>query len=227
MQILLTAATPFEVLPLAEWLQKNCTPKEAGVFEKNNLRIVTLTTGVGVASTCWQLGAFFARHRPDLALNAGIAGAFDRNLDLGAVLNVTTERFGDLGVEEADGRFTDLFELGLAGADEQPFSNGVLRNPDGGRFSFLPEVEGITVNKVHGWQPAIEAILAKYPHAQVESMEGAAFFYACLLANIPFLEIRSISNYVEPRNREAWNLPLAIENLNKTLIGMLDTFANT
>ena len=31
MQILLTAATPFEVLPLAEWLQKNCTPKEAGI----------------------------------------------------------------------------------------------------------------------------------------------------------------------------------------------------
>ena len=55
-------------------------------------------------------------------------------------------------------------------------------------------------------------------------MEGAAFFYACLLAKIPFLEIRSISNYVEARNRETWNLPLAINNLNQILIEILEAF---
>jgi len=56
---------------------------------------------------------------------------------------------------------------------------------------------------------------------QVESMEGAAFFYACLMAEVPFLEIRSISNFVEPRNRDAWDLPLAIGNLNQVLAEIL------
>ena len=54
-------------------------------------------------------------------------------------------------------------------------------------------------------------------------MEGAAFFLACLLSEVPFLEIRSISNFVEPRNREAWDLPLAIDNLNVALIELIKT----
>lgn len=56
-------------------------------------------------------------------------------------------------------------------------------------------------------------------------MEGAAFFYACLLAGVPFLQIRSISNRVEPRNRTAWDIPSAIQNLNQTLMEMLEGMA--
>ena len=56
-------------------------------------------------------------------------------------------------------------------------------------------------------------------------MEGAAFFYACLMMQVPFLEIRSISNHVEPRNRAAWDIPLAIGQLNEVLIGMLKSLA--
>ena len=54
-------------------------------------------------------------------------------------------------------------------------------------------------------------------------MEGAAFFYVCLCENIPFLQIRAISNYVEQRNEKNWNIPLAIKNLCLTLI---DFFSN-
>jgi len=48
-------------------------------------------------------------------------------------------------------------------------------------------------------------------------MEGAAFFYVCQLQKIPHIQIRSISNYVEPRNRANWNISLAIKNLNEVL----------
>jgi len=49
---------------------------------------------------------------------------------------------------------------------------------------------------------------------QLESMEGAAFFYACTQAGVPCLQIRAVSNYVEKRNRDAWQIGLAIKNLN-------------
>lgn len=222
MQIVLTAATPFEIAPALQWLEKTFPAPEKGVFKKENLEIFPLVTGVGMTTTAWRLGQFFARNRPGMALNAGIAGAFDRAVRIGDVFNVATERFGDLGVEEADGSFTDLFELGLAEADAAPWSGGVLQNP--AEFAFLPSARGLTVNKVHGTQSSISAIRLKYPDAELESMEGAAFFYACLHAGVPFLEIRSVSNYVEPRNREAWNLPLAIDNLNRTLIDMIESF---
>jgi futalosine hydrolase len=225
MQILLVSATIFEIAPALNWLEEHFAANEKGVFEKNDLAVFPLITGVGSTATAFHLGQFLAQNQPDLAINAGIAGAFDRNFQLGDVLNVVTERFGDLGVEEADGRFTDLFELGLLEKNTPPFINGLLRNPAAEQASFLPPAQGLTVNKVHGTAASIAAIQAKYPSAQSESMEGAAFFYACLLAKIPFLEIRSISNYVEARDREKWNLPLAINNLNHAVIAMLETFA--
>lgn len=177
-----------------------------------------------MVATTWQLGLFLAHHRPDLAINVGIAGALDVQLTIGDVVHVTTERFGDLGVEEADGRLTDLFELGLLEADTPPYHHAILINSAGADTQFLPTVHGLTVNKVHGSAASIAALRAKYPDAQVETMEGAAFFYACQLVGLPFLEIRSISNYVEPRNREAWDLALAIGNLNTVLQHLLDTF---
>jgi futalosine hydrolase len=53
--------------------------------------------------------------------------------------------------------------------------------------------------------------------ADLESMEGAAFFYACLAEGVPFIEIRSVSNYVAERDKSYWNIPLAIQKLDKTL----------
>lgn len=174
-----------------------------------------------MALTAFHLGNLLARQSFDLAINAGIAGAFNRALNLGDVMNVTAERFADLGVEESDGTFTDVHELDLIAANEPPFQDGWLLNPSVD-FGFLESCKGLTVNKVHGFQPNIEAVCGKY-EADVESMEGAAFFLACLLADQPFLEIRSISNYVEPRNRAGWDLPLAIENLNKVLVELLES----
>ncbi|MEM9847875.1 MAG: hypothetical protein AAF847_08290 [Bacteroidota bacterium] len=81
----------------------------------------------------------------------------------------------------------------------------------------------MTVNKVHGYEPSIEQITSKYP-VQVESMEGAAFFYAALVSETPFLQIRAISNYVEARNRDNWKLGLAIDNLNEVLVEILKSF---
>jgi futalosine hydrolase len=53
-------------------------------------------------------------------------------------------------------------------------------------------------------------------------MEGAAFMFVCELENIPYVQIRAVSNYVEKRNREAWNIPLAIVNLNKQVFEIID-----
>jgi futalosine hydrolase len=53
-------------------------------------------------------------------------------------------------------------------------------------------------------------------------MEGAAFMQICLTEKIPFAELRAISNYVEPRNRENWKMKEAIENLNTVLIALFE-----
>ncbi len=57
----------------------------------------------------------------------------------------------------------------------------------------------------------------------VESMEGAAFAYVCDQIKLDYIQLRSISNRVEERNKNNWNIPLAIKNLNQTLIEIIES----
>ena len=79
--------------------------------------------------------------------------------------------------------------------------------------SRLVNVSSITVNTIHGNKKNIAEILERL-NPDVESMEGAACMMVCQKFNIPSLQIRSISNFIEERNKEKWNLSLAIKNLN-------------
>jgi len=103
--------------------------------------------------------------------------------------------------------------LGLPG--EYPFTGKKLIN-QGNKYSeyfaHLPKVSGITVNKAHGSKSSIEKCIEKYS-AEVETMESAAIFSICLSQKINFQCLRSISNFVEPRNRAAWDIEKALKNL--------------
>lgn len=216
MLLTIVSATPFEIAPLLAYLKENFDGKDIGLFQKEDLIVRTVITGVGMPLTALQLGLYLAKEQPQLLINAGIAGAFNKKMELGTVVNVVSDQFGDLGIEEADGSFTDIHETGLIDKNDQPFENGILNNKNTSSFNFLPKVTGITINKVHGYTPSIEAFTKKYK-VDVESMEGAAIFLACLQTNTNFIAIRSISNYVESRNRAAWKIELAIDNLNEVL----------
>ena len=224
MKILIVVATAFEVAPFVAFLEKHFSKKKEFVYYNKKLQISIALTGVGMSQTSYALGRILALQSFDLLINVGIAGAFSDALKKGDVVQVVSERFGDLGVEEADGSFKDMHELGLIPADVFPFQNGVLPNTAAASFNFLPKVNGLTVNKVHGYWPSIEAIRNKYD-VDVETMEGAAFFQACLNAKVAFLQIRAISNKVETRNRENWEIDLAIKNLCKVLQELIETLA--
>lgn len=223
MNVLLVAATPFELAPTLQFLEQQFTPAENNAFIMDGMKLTPLVTGIGIAQTAWHLGRYLATQKVDLALNAGVAGSFVSSLKPGDVVQVITEQFGDLGVEEANGGFTDLFQLGLADPGMPPFLHGKLYNPAASQSQFLPTAHGLTVNRVHGTANSIAAIRRAYPDVTAETMEGAAFFFSCLSDQVPFLAIRSISNYVEPRNRANWKLDLAIENLNLVLIEMIQS----
>ncbi|MCB0632158.1 MAG: futalosine hydrolase [Saprospiraceae bacterium] len=225
MQLLIASATGFEIAPLEEWLQIHAIRTDNYRYQLGSARIDLLITGVGIPLSAYSFGKLFARQSYDLCIQAGIAGAFDRSLEIGDVLQVTSESFGDLGIEEADGHFISAVELGLIDAQQPPFTNGRLLSPaDGDLPVFLRQVSATTVNKVHGQTKSIAAFQSR-SDAQLESMEGACFAYACLMEQLPFLQIRSISNYVESRNREAWDISLAIQNLNNVLKDMVQVLA--
>ncbi len=220
MNILIVSATEFEILPLLDFLKERFKNKDNSRFFSNKLDIRILITGVGAVHTSFYLATFLAKTPTDLAINLGIAGAFDKKTPLGKVFQITSDRFADIGVEEASGAFSDIFDMELCAANEPPYQNAQLLVDAQG--DFLPTASAITVNKVQGTAVSIAAIQSKYL-ADTESMEGAAFFYCCQMQAVNCLQIRSISNHIEVRNKDNWNIPLAINNLNQVAIDMIKT----
>jgi futalosine hydrolase len=85
----------------------------------------------------------------------------------------------------------------------------------------LKLVKGISVNQVTVAPAAINRYKAQFGPV-TESMEGAALHYVCLMENIPFLQIRGISNYIGERDKKKWKMDMAITNLNRELIRLLE-----
>ncbi len=222
MRLLIVSATGFEMTPLLNFLEENAEKQSFFTYRYKQHLIHPLVTGVGSVNTALGLSRCEFIREIDVAIQMGVAGAFDRKLTLGSTCEVVADRFADLGVEEADGSFTDVYELSLCPPNTFPFENGWLYGGDAGIHTGLTKVKALTVNKVHGYAPSIERIENKYT-AQLESMEGAAFLYACRLMDVKCAQIRSISNYVEPRNRAGWQLELAIDNLNREVIRIINT----
>jgi futalosine hydrolase len=157
-----------------------------------------------------------------VALNVGVCGSFDRSLPPGTVVHVVTDRFSELGAEDGDA-FLSIHQLGLLDENEPPFIGGALVNavpPASATLSSLPAVSGITVNTVHGCEQTIARVTERFA-PKVESMEGAAFMYACLVHGQPFAQVRAVSNIVERRNRGAWKLADAVASLGAVSVRVL------
>lgn len=224
MKILLVAATRSEIEPFIARISEY---KHADQLDRWDHTLEVLITGVGMVATAYALGKQLSLNTYDLAINAGIAGSFDFTIPIGEVVQVSEDTFAELGAEDGDD-FLTLKQLGLGEITQSAFSQ--LHKAESNQTNCsnfnIPEhirkVKAITVNKVHGHEFSIAKTLSRF-NAQVESMEGAAFFYACNQSDTPCLQIRSISNYVEPRNKEKWNMTLAVGNLNDFLYRMLTT----
>ncbi len=222
MKILLVAATDKEIWPTLEFLEKNSEAKSFSEFQFNNKTIVPFITQVGAPLTAFALGRFHEMTSIQLLIHAGICGSYSDSIKIGDVIEVISERFIDIGAEDQDNNVFSNFELGLANENQLPFKEGILYKMNEKVQTNLRKCKGLTVSYASGSTTRIKKITKKYD-AQIESMEGAAVFYSARMWDVPFMSIRSISNKVEPRNKENWNIPLAIENLNKFLIDYFES----
>lgn len=221
MKLLLVAATRAEIAPTLQKLEPHRVADIGETYLKGTLQVAVCITGVGLMAATYALTRALATGSYDLAIQAGMAGAYDPALPLGATVWVTTETLGDQGAED-NGAYLDTFELGLADPAAHPYDKGTLATlrPGVQHLIRLPEVSGLTINTVSGDTPTIDRRRAKY-NCQVESMEGAALHYVCLHEGLPFAQVRSISNYVTPRDKSSWQMGPAINNLNDWLTGFL------
>jgi futalosine hydrolase len=181
-----------------------------------------LISGVGIPSTAYHLTKKLLQQKYDLVIQAGIAGCFTKEIKKGEVVVVSHDAFADIGAEE-NKKFKTIFQLGLDDKNKLPFKDGWLINTSEILLScHLKKIKAITVNKISDKKRQTKQ-LKKIFNANIESMEGAAFHYVCLNQNIPFLQIRSISNKVGERDKTKWEIKMAIENLNRELKTLIES----
>jgi futalosine hydrolase len=225
MRILVVTATSMEIAPLvASFRETSASAPTLKTCTHAGHDVDVLTTGVGMVATAAWCSRVLARKRYDLALNFGVCGSFDRALEPGGVVHIVSDRIAELGAEDDDA-FLTVQDLELLGDDEFPFTRGQLVNvspPANAALSGLRAVTGITVNTVHGSKRSIAAVVRRFA-PQVESMEGAAFMYACMIHEVVFAQVRAVSNIVDTRNREAWKMTEAVRSLGETAMQIVDT----
>jgi futalosine hydrolase len=217
MNILIVSATTFEIAPLLKEMNADIEGKIISSYNYKQHQIDVLITGVGIAHTGFYLGKHLT-DKYDIAINAGICGSFNYTLSIGDIVRIDEDCFADLGAED-DEQFLSVEELKLPGTyhvkNENHFNHSYL--------SRLPNAKGVTVNTAHGNIISIDKFISR-TKADVESMEGAAFLFACNQTKTKCLQLRAISNYVEKRDRSKWNIPLVIESLNAFLIDFIKVF---
>jgi len=214
MHLLLCAATTFEIQPTIDFIHSEKIPG-----------VTILITGVGMVATTFSLTKSVYSQRPDFILQAGVGGCLDEKLPLSKIVLVENENIGELGVEE-NGDFKNLFDLNLLQKNSFPWKDGKLSNDvEVLKATGLAIVDAVTVNEISTSKSRIDYYKNEF-NASVESMEGAALHYVALQEKIPFLQMRSLSNFVGERDKSKWVMQIAIANLNIELQRIITKFLN-
>jgi len=218
MKILIVSATYLEIEPLLlQFSFEKEVNQKLKRFSYNNHEIDVLIPGVGMTCTAYWMGKTLNTKIYDVAINLGLAGSFDAALNIGQTVHVVSDQISELGAEDGES-FLSLIDMDLIEDEDYNINHGEMNNTiqiQSPIIESLEQVKSITVNTTHGDDSSIQKITERF-NPQVESMEGASFFYACLFEGITCAQIRAISNKVERRNKDNWDIPIAVKNLCAT-----------
>lgn len=208
------------IISSATEMEHSLLQKKLKHLDQRGITINFHTSGVGVLQSTYAFTSLLLQNKPDLIIQCGIAGGFDDTLLKQAVV-VEKDFYASCGVEE-QALWRDMFDMGFAHSDTFPFQDKALESSLSKTFplSSIKLVTAVTVDEVTTNTRRIAFFQKKYA-AQIETMEGASFHYVCLQNNVPFLQIRGISNKVGDRDKSNWYISEALNNMTIVMIDFL------
>ena len=227
--LLLVSATELESGTIQRKLEDAKTIQHAGktviVGNLCDWRCTLVHTGIGSVNAAHALTCQLEQQRPDLVIQFGIGGAYvPTGLPIRSVVLATEEVYGDVGVVTPEGwKPADEIGIPLVYGDPPHFNRFPL---DPQLVSTAAEICGarygvfVTVSQCSGVQAVGDALRARFDGV-CENMEGAAVAHICTLYNVPFLEVRGISNLVEDREPVRWDIPGASDAAQTAVIKII------
>ncbi|MGL4363902.1 MAG: hypothetical protein ACRCSB_01700 [Bacteroidales bacterium] len=191
MSILITAPTILELAPIEQGL-------------KDILQIDFHTTGIGLLPTVYNLSKILCKKKYSYIFQIGIAGTFNPSLSLGSTCIVGSEQLAHQLLEDTIG---NVYPLPPMLTINTPLDCPLIKHIH--LIENIPIVRGLTVTILTEQKASISQRIVRYS-CDIETMEGAAFHYVCLQENVPFIQMRGVSNKVGCRNKAEWKVKEAL-----------------
>ncbi len=239
--VLIIVAMKFEASKIEHHLE-NLSNANSVIFPYvtgtiGNVPVAICVGGIGKINAAAATAAMIERLEPQLIINTGCAGAYmDSGLSIGDLAMASVEVLGDDGAITSTG-WLDLQAMKLPYFksnsqlyyNEIPLSENAIENAIkvATHHSIAITVgRSTTVSTCSGSLKQADK-LALRCNAITENMEGAAVALTSLRYNINCLEIRGISNMVEERNMDRWNIKLAVGNVQDFVLKYLEELNRT
>lgn len=213
MHRLIIVSTTGEIRPYLDENEMLEKINEQGWIQVDSQTTLGLS-GVGIPATLVRLHQMFTEFKPKSLFQIGFAGSYKPQFPMGSLVEVQRDCFADLGIDN-QGVFMPLHR---AFPDFEGAYGWMEVEPSSG----LPCVKAATVNCGTGSLERIKMMQETWD-PDIETMEGAAALLFARLQQIPFSQIRVISNRVEPRDPSAWDPKLASVNLSEWLQEFLNS----
>lgn len=191
--------------------------------------------GAGKVNAAHSATLLIEKHDIESLILFGVGGAYVRScLNVGDIAIAETENYGDEGVITVDGwkpmDFTGIPIL----KKERNYFNSYQVDPDLANYAMEASQKCgfntrkgnfITVSMCSGTRSAGETMVRRF-NGLCENMEGAAVAHICSIYDTPMVEIRGISNLIEDRDENKWNIEKASTNCNRVVSELIRRLDN-
>ncbi len=214
---------------------RRCGARELFLGSLFGQKVALLHSGIGKINAASAVTALLETIKPEAVIVTGCAGAYPgSSLEVGDLALASEEILADEGVITPQG-FTDFAALGFPllehggplmeqrfpadphlSASARPLIEAAVIKA-GAKLATGPFV---TVSTCSGTDQAAQAMVER-TGGICENMEGAAVAQICRLYEVPFFELRGISNRVENRDLDRWDLPAGAKIAQRALMAYL------
>ena len=236
---LLAAVTEETILlrgQLVDSTEQHCNGLDLIIGRLAGHQVVLGHSGIGKAAAAAAATALLARYPVAALWMLGCGGAYpEAGLKIGDLALAEKEIFADEGVMTDQG-FRDLAAAGIPMRHGPPPSFNIWpTDSELTRWARLALADHASAEKIAlGYGPfatvstctgttATALGITARTGAICENMEGAAAALACHQMTVPFLELRGISNLVENRQPQRWDLPAGMLAAQKAVLKLLAT----
>ena len=211
-KILILYSTDFEISEFKKVIESNIHSKRTASFMFEKIGVgQTLATSLSLKA--------IEKHKPDIILNIGIAGAFKQSyLKIGNVVLVKHDI-----IENAKDTGKDIEQYDF---DKEKYlvRNKFLDEIKKLQLENLAKLEKVSSLTVSLVSSNIELADRRYKtfKTDIETMEGGAVSFVSneFYPKIPFFQIRSISNFTGAMKMDKEDITLAVKKLNQFILAL-------